>query len=56
MLKFFLLLVLAFGAYCAIAAFFPSSHLPAFHAWGHAVPWIAIGVGVIGYAGYKSIK
>ena len=56
MIKLVLLAILAFGAYCAIATLFPSSGLPAFHAWGHAVPWIAIGVGGIGYIGYKSLK
>jgi hypothetical protein len=56
MVKFFLLLVLCFGAFMALVAFLPSSTHTAFTAWGHAVPWFALGVCGVGFLGYKAIK
>jgi hypothetical protein len=56
MIKLILLCLLAFGAYCALCVFAPSSWGTAFHVSGHSIPYIAIGVCVIGYIGYKSLK
>lgn len=56
MVKLFLLAVLAFGCFMALALFFPSSTHTAFTAWGHAVPWIALGVVGVCWVGYKAIK
>jgi hypothetical protein len=56
MVKFFLLVVLAFGAFCAFSIFAPSSWGTAFRVSGHAIPWIALGVCAIGWVGYKAIK
>jgi len=56
MVKFFLLAVLAFGAFMAFAIFLPQSFSTAFHAFSHPVPWIALGVVGVGYIGYRAIK
>lgn len=56
MVKLFLLVVLAFGAFMALALFVPSSTHTAFTVSGHNVPWIALGVCVCGFIGYKAIK
>lgn len=56
MVKLFLLGLLAFGAFCALSFFVPSSWGTAFHVSGRAIPWLALGVVGVGYIGYKAIK
>lgn len=56
MVKFFLLAVLAFGAFMALVIFFPSSTHTAFTVSGHAVPWFALGLCGIGVVGWRAIK
>lgn len=56
MIKLILLGLLAFGTYCALSLFAPSSWGTAFTAWGHTVPYLALGVCLVGYIGYKAIK
>lgn len=56
MIKLILLVILGFGAYMALSMFWPATFGTAFTAFSHPIPWIAIGVCVVGYIGYKTIK
>jgi len=56
MVKFFLIALIAFGAFMALAAFFPTSAHTAFTVAGHHVTWIVLGVCGCAYLGYKAIK
>lgn len=56
MIKLILLAILVFGAFMALAIFLPASRGTAFTAFAHPIPWIVIGVGVVGFVGYKAIK
>lgn len=56
MLKVFLVCVLAFGAFMALAIFWPTSTHTAFTLSGHHVPWIALGVCGCAFLGWKAIK
>lgn len=49
-------LLIAFGAFIALAMYVPHVWDVSFVAWGRAIPWIAIGVVVVGFAGYKALK
>lgn len=55
MIKFILVLVLTFGAFCAIALLAPSSWGTAFTVGGKHIPYIALGVCLVGYIGWKKI-
>jgi len=56
MVKLMLLLLLVFGAFCALSIFAPSSWAPAFQVWGHTIPYLVLGVCLVAYVGYKAIK
>jgi len=56
MIKFILLILLCFGAYTALCVFAPSTWAPAFRISGHGIPYLALGVCLCGYVGYKAIK
>lgn len=56
MIKLILLVILAFGAFMALAIFLPQSRETAFHIASHPIPWVALGVCLVGYVGYKAIK
>lgn len=56
MLKVFLIGLIMFGAFVLLGAYLPSSTHTAFSISGHAIPWIALGVGACGILGYKVIK
>lgn len=56
MVKLFLLAILCFGAFMALAIFVPGSRETAFGIFSHPVSWLALGVCAVGWIGYKAIK
>jgi hypothetical protein len=56
MLKFFLVALVAVGAFFLLGMFFPSSTHTAFTVAGHGIPWIALGVCGCAFLGIKAIK
>ncbi len=56
MVKFFLIALIAFGAFMLLGIYLPSSTHTAFSVSGHAIPWIALGVCGCAFLGYKAIK
>jgi hypothetical protein len=56
MLKFFLITLIAFGAFIALGLLIPTSTHTAFTIAGRNIPWIALGVCGCAFLGYKAIK
>jgi hypothetical protein len=57
MIKLILLVLIALGAFFALTILFGGKAFgTAFTAFNHTIPWIAVGVCVFGYIGYKAIK
>lgn len=55
MLKIVMIGLLLFGAYMGFTLFLPSSGHIAFHLGSFPIPWFALGLVVVGYAGWKTV-